>query len=205
MNRIDYILKFTKNKIVLDVGGIDHSADKISDKKWLHKQIADSAAYILGIDLAKDEVKKAQDLGYNFIYGNAENLQEYVDTKFDVCVAGELIEHIANPGLFLQSIRGVLAKEGRLILTTPNAFAAGNILRILKYSLRLRVSPDNYEHKAWYDLFTLEQLLKSQGFKVEEIFTIRPDRENYFFHTIKYFFYGNANSKILCIAKKIET
>jgi 2-polyprenyl-3-methyl-5-hydroxy-6-metoxy-1,4-benzoquinol methylase len=201
MNRVDYILKYTKNKKVLDVGGIEF-VEKVGEENWLHKKIAESAKYILGVDLNKKGVEKAREMGYNFIFGDAENLDKYVNEKFDVCVAGELIEHLANPGLFLQSVYKVLEDDGRLILTTPNAFALGNIIRILKYALRLKVPPDLPEHKAWYDLFTLKQLLNSQGFEVEEIFTVRPEREVSILSKIKNILYGNANSKIFCVAKK---
>ena len=203
MQRIDHIVPFTKGKRVLDIGGIDHHIEHAETSLWLHKHIADSAQYVLGVDYLKEDVEKAKRLGFNFIHANAERLYEYVHETFEVCVAGELIEHLANPGLFLKSVHRVLEPGGVLIITTPNAFAFGNIYRIVRYALRLPVRPDNAEHKAWYDLFTLRQLLESAGFTVEEMRTIRPERESSTVQRIKTLLYGNAQSKLFCVARKV--
>lgn len=202
MNRINRIVELIKNQRVIDIGGIDHDARYIDSNNWLHGKIAASAEYVLGVDLLEEEVKIAQKRGYNFIQGDAEHLMDYVDQKFNVCVAGELIEHLANPGLFLRSVHDVLEDDGLLILTTPNAFSFGNIYRIIRYVFRLSPLKDNLEHKAWYDMFTLGQALKAQGFEILEMRTVRPDRESNFLNRLKYKLYGNANSKIFCVAKK---
>jgi 2-polyprenyl-3-methyl-5-hydroxy-6-metoxy-1,4-benzoquinol methylase len=202
MNRTSYILELVRDKKVLDVGGIGHSIERSKKNNWLHKKVARCASYTLGIDLDKDEVKKAQELGYNFIFGNAERLSDYTNQKFDICLAGELIEHLSNPGLFLESAHTILNDTGILIITTPNAFSVGNIFRILKYIFKRKIKTSNSEHKAWYCLITLEQLLNAHGFKVIKIFTTRPEREDSSMSFIKNFLYGNANSKILCLARK---
>jgi hypothetical protein len=74
----------------------------------------------------------------------------------------------------------------------------------MRYLFRLHPLKDNEEHKAWYDMFTLGQALKAQGFEIVEMKTVRPDRESNFLNNLKYKIYGNANSKIFCIAKKVS-
>lgn len=44
--------------------------------------------------------------------------------KFDVIIALELIEHLADPRLFLEGLAGLLADEGAIILSTPNRSSA---------------------------------------------------------------------------------
>lgn len=39
---------------------------------------------------------------------------------FDVVIASEVIEHVEDPDAFLDSLRGLLAPNGRLVLTLPN-------------------------------------------------------------------------------------
>jgi len=201
MNRVQFIKNIVKGKDVLDVGGIGRGHKQ--NKVWLHKCLLESANFVLGVDILKEEIKKLKKLGYNFIYGDAEKLDRYVNRKFDVCVAGEILEHLANPGLFLTSIKKNLKDEGFLIITTPNPFALGNIFRILKYVFRIKIKDIEKEHKAWYCLVTLQHLLESFGFKIEHIFTLRPEREKRWLTRIKERLYGNANSTIICVAKKI--
>lgn len=203
-DRGQFIAELVKGKDVIDVGGIQHNIDAQKSENWLHKRLVKSANSIIGIDILKEDVKEAQKLGYNFIYGDAEHLDSCTDTKFDVCVAGELIEHLANPGLFLQAARNVLKDNGILVITTPNVFSLGNILRIAAHLLRLQ-SKVNQEHKAWYCFETLKQLIESFGFKVEYIAAMRPEREPKWKIVIKDKLYGNASSRIVCVARKVTT
>jgi 2-polyprenyl-3-methyl-5-hydroxy-6-metoxy-1,4-benzoquinol methylase len=85
--------------------------------------------------------------------------------QFDVVFAGDLIEHLSNPGLFLSCARKQLRPGGRLIITTPNAF---NIFSIAeKFSKgEPTVNPD---HTCYFNSKTLEQLLQKNGWKVERV------------------------------------
>ncbi len=74
----------------------------------------------LGIDIEEKEIIKMKKEGYNVICANVETMQ--LNLKFDVIIAGELIEHLHNPGLFLNTLYEHLRDEGKLILTTPNPF-----------------------------------------------------------------------------------
>jgi 2-polyprenyl-3-methyl-5-hydroxy-6-metoxy-1,4-benzoquinol methylase len=65
--------------------------------------------------------------------GNVEHLEDMVPELrgFDVVVAGDIIEHLSNPGLMLDGIRSRLATNGRVIISTPNAFGVASWLRVL--------------------------------------------------------------------------
>jgi SAM-dependent methyltransferase len=66
------------------------------------------------------------------VQANAENF--HLGRKFDVIVAFDLIEHLTNPGLFLQCCKEHLVPGGQIILTTPNAYnlflMAGKLTRV---------------------------------------------------------------------------
>jgi SAM-dependent methyltransferase len=85
---------------------------------------------------------------------------------FDCIVAGEVIEHLSNPGAFLDKMALHLKPDGHLIITTPNAFNIRLFWRILKNN-NIKA---HGEHTCWYDPLTLTQLLMRHSFGVERIF-----------------------------------
>ena len=105
----------------------------------------------------------------NLYQGDLENLQAVkLDETFDVIVAGEMIEHLNNPGLFLNGIKRFMTPETDLVITTINAYSG---LRFAYYFLRGKggvreaVHPD---HVAYYSYSTLNLLLKRHGLEVRE-------------------------------------
>jgi len=66
------------------------------------------------VELSKKKVKNA-----NIKQGNAENFN-FENSKFDVIVSLQVIEHLYNPSLMLNRIKSHLNQDGILVLTTPN-------------------------------------------------------------------------------------
>ena len=66
------------------------------------------------VELSKSKVKNA-----NIIQGNAENFV-FKDSKFDVIVSLQVIEHLYKPELMLNAVKKHLNQNGIFILTTPN-------------------------------------------------------------------------------------
>ena len=66
------------------------------------------------VDLSKNKVKNA-----NIIQGNAEDF-DLKDSKFDIIVSLQVIEHLYNPSLMLNRVKSHLNQNGIFILTTPN-------------------------------------------------------------------------------------
>lgn len=154
------IYSLIKGKDVLDIGCIEHTINsKIDNPFWVHQFLKDNAN-VLGIDILKDEVKYLCDEGYNMKVANAETFE--LDKKFDVIFAGELIEHLSNPGLLLRQSKKHLKKDGLLILTTPNTFYLPRLLKCIK---NIEDDPDvNPEHTTWFSPSTLCTLLTREGF-----------------------------------------
>ncbi len=158
------ILLLIKGKDVLDVGCVEHTSKaKLRNPFWVHQFLHDNCN-VLGIDLLKEDVKVLVKEGYNMKVANAETFN--LKKKFDVVFAGELIEHLSNPGLFLQQSKKHLKENGFLILTTPNAFYAPRMLSSIKGDDDPLV---NKEHTNWFSPSTLMTLLNREGFNVLEI------------------------------------
>jgi 2-polyprenyl-3-methyl-5-hydroxy-6-metoxy-1,4-benzoquinol methylase len=44
------------------------------------------------------------------------------DRKFDMIIAGDVLEHMSNPCLFLQQVSSLLSDGGELIIAVSHAF-----------------------------------------------------------------------------------
>jgi 2-polyprenyl-3-methyl-5-hydroxy-6-metoxy-1,4-benzoquinol methylase len=158
------IVELCTGKDVLDCGAVGGVIESKSDAEATsHATLAKAARSCLGIDIWEAEVAKRQALGMNIVHGNVETMA--LGRQFDVIVAADLIEHLANPGRFLDRAREHLRDGGRLCLVTPNAWSLNNVLKYA-FGREPGVHP---EHTCWYDFVTLRQLLARHGFRpVEE-------------------------------------
>lgn len=154
VDRQDYILKCCSGKKVLNIGCL--AADK---KANLHCLIEQVALEVYGLDIVE------LDLPY-YIKGDAQDF--FLNDTFDVIVVGEVIEHLWNlQGLFESSYRA-LKPNGKLIITTPNAYAP----IFLKNALLGQLVPNDSYHVLLFDITTMVNLLKNyvQGYFRGDVF-----------------------------------
>jgi len=156
--RAEKVLRICAGKAVLDIGCVDHYASTENREGWLHKRIKSVAAELVGLDYAESELNKLNAIGYEIEQGDAEDFD--LGRKFDVIVCGELIEHLFNPGRFLDCARKHMHEQSVLVLTTPNAFA----WRRMASSVLFGPLRENREHVAYYSDTTIRQLLARKGF-----------------------------------------
>lgn len=181
-NRINFILKKTKDKEVLDVGCVDHISSTEKIDFWLHKNIKKVAKDLTGLDIEEKEVKKLNKKGYNIIVGNAENFN--INKKFEVITSCELIEHLSNPSAFLESLKIHLKKNGEIILTTPNTFAIKYFFRNILFGKNI----PNSQHVSYYDIYTLKQLFDRHNLKIIESYYFFDDKSSKIKYYIERFF-----------------
>lgn len=202
-DKFAYIQKLVKNKKVLDVGVVCH--DVHFDEKWyingfLHGFLCESAESVLGIDIEKSGIETLKSNGYNVIVADAENMD--LKEKFDVIIAGDVIEHLSNPGSFIKCANNHLNENGVLILITPNAFS---LRRCIEGFLGKRISV-NSQHTCWFDIQTLSQLCSRYNFFLIEsryVHHIPYHWNKWIRFRIKLLFqFENHCGTILCVYKK---
>ena len=117
-----------------------------------------------GIDIDAATVRQLQERGVfkNVLVGDAEHLAG--DAQYDLIVAGDLIEHLSNPGLMLEGARKILQPGGRLIISTPNAFGLPAYLRLLAGCYA-----EGAQHVLNFNWLTIQQLLARHGWRVTAI------------------------------------
>jgi len=146
--------------VVLDVGFWGQGV-RIYNENWAHSFIKNRAKEVFGIDLDFN-VSQLPDQ-HHYLKGNAENFDFPV--KFDVIFAGDLIEHLSNPGLFLDSCRRNLKADGRLIIITPNCF---NLYHLAE-KISKREPTVNKDHTCYFNEKTIKQLLVKNSWTVGSI------------------------------------
>jgi SAM-dependent methyltransferase len=86
---------------------------------------------VVGIDVDREALEKAAELGIETIWADAEEPLPFEDRSFDIVVAGELLEHVRDPEGLVREVHRVLRHGGTFVGSVPNAFRIKNRLRFL--------------------------------------------------------------------------
>jgi SAM-dependent methyltransferase len=177
--RGDATLKWVRGPKVLDVGCTSHTLE-VGSPHWLHGRLLESFASVTGIDISEENIDSLRKAGHSNLYvQSAESFE--LPEKFDTIVAGELIEHLSSPGLFLRQARAHLKTDGIVVLTTPNAFSLAYFLYAI---LKFPNTCQNLEHTCWFCPRTMRALAERSGFRVrhfELLDDYRSDDPSFFY------------------------
>lgn len=146
------------NDVVLDVGFWGQSIPR-NNPNWVHGLLLERTNQVWGLDLQYDESQVPDPRRYKI--ANAENF-DFSNVKFDVILAADIIEHLSNPGLFLDSCARNLKLNGRLIITTPNCYNLFNIASKLTHTDPMV----NKDETCYFNHRMLRQLLKKNRWMV---------------------------------------
>lgn len=125
----------------------------------------------VGIDMDGDGIRALKNLmpDNEFHEINAENIPESHEiskTQWNIIVAGDVVEHMDNPGMFFRTARRLLKDDGILIVTVPSAFSAKRF-----FWLALTGNEQvHLDHTAYFSEATLTQIANRSGFKVAEMY-----------------------------------
>jgi 2-polyprenyl-3-methyl-5-hydroxy-6-metoxy-1,4-benzoquinol methylase len=182
--RTDYILQACAGRTVLHLGCADmpYTRMRLADGTLLYTMIDEVADRQLGVDLSAEGIGMLRAAGYqDLAVADVQQLIEqnpFGERRFDVIIAGEIIEHLSNPGLFLESLKPLLADSPtKLILTTINAYCAYRFF----YSLVMRNESVHPDHVSYYSRKTLTALLTRHGYEIEDFsfYPIGREHERY--------------------------
>jgi 2-polyprenyl-3-methyl-5-hydroxy-6-metoxy-1,4-benzoquinol methylase len=179
-DRIELLRAIARDKRTIDLGFIDQGrmSAKRAEGTWLHAELKEVARELVGIDLDRDGVAQANELGYEALSADCQDRESLTRLDLEpaeVVIAGELIEHLDRPGAFLDAVKVLVAPNGVLVLTTPNSISLTNFLAALVG--RELLNPD---HVGWQSPRTAETLLRRHGWELRDRFFYRfpPVRED---------------------------
>ncbi len=130
-------------------------------------RLADIAASVTFFDLSLDAIVAfrskipaayyEQDVTASFDSWPAE----LKSLRFETIILGEVLEHLDNPGAALRNLSRLLADNGVLIITVPNAFSMPGIVRMI-----LGIENTHPEHTCHYSYLTIQRLISMSEMKL---------------------------------------
>lgn len=134
---------------------------------------------LLGVDItpAMIEVAKEKNIkSARFYVCDCENLDTVIKEKVDVVTCVHSFHHFPNPGAFLDSVKTILAEDGRLIIrdnACPNAISYW-VKNYISIPFRLNLL-HNLGDVHVYSKKEMKRLGVEHGFKIEELSVIKDD------------------------------
>jgi SAM-dependent methyltransferase len=172
VDRVSFIKDESAGRSVLHLGCTNwpYTADSIDRNMLLHFDLERIAAELYGFDFDQEGIDILKRHGSsNLFRADLERLGEVpLERTFDVIIAGEMIEHLSNPGLFLEGVKRFMGPETRLVITTINAYSA---MRFAMYGLRGRggtSEPVHPDHVAYYSYRTLKLVVERNGLELKQ-------------------------------------
>ena len=167
VSRVPEVLRLCAGKRVLHLGCADYPYTEERGEQLLHRQLLKiiESDDLWGFDSSHEGLRHMRRRGFeNLLEGDLElELPEALNNKkFDVILAGEMFEHLNNPGLALKNLVGLMSEDTELVITVPNATS----LKTMFYSLFQKVQAD---HNYYFSFRTLRQLLTKHGLEYKAV------------------------------------
>lgn len=165
-NRYDYVINrlgLTSSKVkVLDVGcGTGYFLSVLKDNNVSCK----------GLEVTPHLVKYCQDRGLNV---GLNKLSEEPDEEYDVITLFDVLEHLSNPALIMNTVRRKLKKGGHCVVFTPNIDSVGFELMQAKQNT---LSP--FEHLCFLNDESLVYLSTKANLTITSVETYGLDVMDY--------------------------
>ena len=125
-------------------------------------------AYLAGIELDAEAARASAHLFDRCVARDlVESLKTLDEPPFDVVVAGDVLEHLPDPGPVLDLLRRLVTTDGRLLVSLPNV--ANVTVRLSLLAGRFAYTPRGIldaTHLRFYTRTTGRELLLAHGFAI---------------------------------------
>lgn len=155
IERYVFASKFIENKSVLDIAcGVGYGTSLLAESR---------ASFVLGVDICPSAISyaktKYKNNNVDFQTGDIGKFQ--TQTKYDVVVCFETIEHVINFKLAVSNLYCLLKDGGILFISSPNRIVTS------PSASNLYSKPKNKHHCQEFTISELSNLLFSHGFIIK--------------------------------------
>lgn len=154
LRRFERLVEMSRGRTVLHVGCCDHLdliQSKVEQDVYLHQKLCDVARRCVGVDISAPGIEMLRSMGFAEVH----QPDEVPDIEYDICLLGDVIEHVGDVLTFLNSMRRYRFKE--LVIVTPNLFRLRNFLSSGELV--------NTDHRYWFSPYTLAKVLVDAGYR----------------------------------------
>jgi SAM-dependent methyltransferase len=168
-NLLGFVVNRARDKRVLDVGMVAHSPRYMRMEDWRHGQICQVADHCVGVDILEPLVDELRGRGFDVRCIDATSDAD-LGERFDLVFLGDVIEHVDNPVALLQFAKRHLAKDGRILVATPNPFSRKFFRKFLKEDAILV----NLDHITWFTPTMALELCRRTGLLFHAYHLVKP-------------------------------
>jgi 2-polyprenyl-6-hydroxyphenyl methylase/3-demethylubiquinone-9 3-methyltransferase len=131
----------------------------------LAEPLARLGAKVTAIDAAPEliEAAKAHAAGAGLKIDYRATAVEMLEGQYDLVTAMEVIEHVADPKIFIEALAARLARGGLMILSTPNRTAWSKLLTITLAEGFGQIPRGTHDFDKFIDPDTMRGLLAGAG------------------------------------------
>ena len=169
-----YIIEKCKNKVVLDIGALEHGFDNISKSDGMFFRIHKVAKHVTGLDIIEADVNKMKIKGYDFVFMDATS-KKYLGRKYDVINVGDVIEHVDSPIALLEFCERHLNPEGEILVTTPNPYYVSTLINLFKQEEQIT----NFQHTCWIVPCMAHELGRRTNLEISEYVVSEPTTKSW--------------------------
>jgi 2-polyprenyl-3-methyl-5-hydroxy-6-metoxy-1,4-benzoquinol methylase len=149
-------------------GSPERALDVGCSTGYLAQRLVERGARVVGIEADPVAAEEARAVCEEVLVGDVESLElAFPPQSFDLVLCGDLLEHLRDPGAFLERTRPLLRPAGRLVLTTPNV--ANWAMRLGLLAGRWRYTDRGILDRTHVHLFTrrtLVETLERAGYRI---------------------------------------
>jgi SAM-dependent methyltransferase len=195
VDRIEYLTEKARGRGVIHVGFVDTGCRTMNQEAgaWLHGHLARSATTLIGVDIDEAGVKEATAAGYEAYAVDCRDREALAAIGLEpapLVIAGEVIEHLDDPGSFLSGLHNLVAPGGELVITTPNAYGLFNVFASLA-----RTEINHPDHVVMFTWRTLTNMASRHGWEPVETCMYVP--------SVKEFGGRGIKAKLLAFAGRV--
>lgn len=122
---------------------------------------------VTGVEPDQRDAAEARAAGLDIIEGDLDVAAEHLEVDFDVIVAADVLEHMADPGDALRKFLGFLAPGGTVVASIPNIAHAAVRAQLLMGSFNYTErGPLDKTHLRFYTKRTVAELFEEAGYAV---------------------------------------
>ena len=139
-----------------------------SGRGWLSGHLS-SFGEVVGVELSESATQEARKRWPHVEFVQADITQYRTESLFDIVISSEVIEHIYDKRMFVDTVNAILRPGGHLIITTPNKKmwpyyeASGAELQPIEEWLSIRELCSMFENS--YDVLRSESFLFDHSYR----------------------------------------